>query len=80
MRIQVLDEAENDLQDVREFNNRQESGVGGYFAAAHFRAAGQRHTKSTSGCFFAQTSSRHRLGLGEPGACAGREFRVPLNP
>ena len=34
MRIQVLDEAENDLQDGRDFYDRQEAGVGGYFAAA----------------------------------------------
>lgn len=34
MRIQVLDEAEDDLQDGREFYDRQEPGVGDYFAAA----------------------------------------------
>ncbi len=34
MRIQVLDEAEDDLQDGREFYDRLESGVGDYFAAA----------------------------------------------
>jgi hypothetical protein len=33
VRIQVLDEAEDDLQDGREFYDRQESGVGDYFAA-----------------------------------------------
>ena len=32
MRIQVLDEAEDDLQDGREFYDRQEAGVGDYFA------------------------------------------------
>lgn len=30
MKIQVLDEAEDDLQDGREFYNRQELGVGDY--------------------------------------------------
>ena len=34
MRIQILDEAEHDLQDGREFYDRQEPGVGDYFAAA----------------------------------------------
>ena len=34
MRIQVLDEAEEDLRDGREFYERQEPGVGDYFAAA----------------------------------------------
>lgn len=34
MRIQVLDEAEDDLQDGRQFYNRQGTGVGAYFAAA----------------------------------------------
>ena len=34
MRIQVLDEAEYDLQDGREFYDRQELGVGDYFAAS----------------------------------------------
>ena len=34
MRIQVLDEAEDDLQHGREFYDRQEPGVGDYFAAA----------------------------------------------
>jgi plasmid stabilization system protein ParE len=34
VRIQLLDEAEKDLQDGREFYNRQEPGVGDYFAAA----------------------------------------------
>lgn len=34
MRIQVLDEAEDDLQDGRRFYDRQEPGVGEYFAAA----------------------------------------------
>ena len=34
MRIHVLDEAEDDLRDGREFYERQESGVGDYFAAA----------------------------------------------
>ncbi len=34
MRIQVLDEAEDDLQNGREFYDRQELGVGDYFAAA----------------------------------------------
>jgi hypothetical protein len=34
VRIQVLDEAEDDLQDGREFSNRQEPAVGDYFAAA----------------------------------------------
>ncbi len=34
MRIQALDEAENDLQEGREFYDRQEPGVGDYFAAA----------------------------------------------
>lgn len=34
MKIQVLDEAEDDLQDGREFYDRQEPGVGDYFAAA----------------------------------------------
>ncbi len=33
MRIQVLDEAEDDLQDGRDFYDRQELGVGDYFAA-----------------------------------------------
>ena len=34
VRIQVLDEAEDDLQDGRRFYDRQEPGVGDYFAAA----------------------------------------------
>jgi hypothetical protein len=34
VRIQALDEAENDLQEGREFYDRQEPGVGDYFAAA----------------------------------------------
>ena len=34
MRIQVLDEAEDDLQSGRQFYDRREPGVGGYFAAA----------------------------------------------
>jgi plasmid stabilization system protein ParE len=34
VKIQVLDEAEDDLQDGREFYERQEPGVGDYFAAA----------------------------------------------
>ena len=34
MKIEVLDEAEDDLQDGREFYDRQEPGVGVYFAAA----------------------------------------------
>lgn len=34
MRIHVLDEAEDDLQDGREFYEGQEPGVGDYFAAA----------------------------------------------
>ncbi len=34
MRIQVLDEAEDDLQNGRDFYDRQEAGVGDYFAAA----------------------------------------------
>ena len=34
MRIQVLDEAEDDLQNGRDFYDRQERGVGDYFAAA----------------------------------------------
>jgi plasmid stabilization system protein ParE len=34
VRIQILDEAEKDLQDGREFYDRQEPGVGDYFAAA----------------------------------------------
>ena len=34
MRIQVLDEAEDDLPAGREFYDRQEPGVGDYFAAA----------------------------------------------
>jgi len=34
VRIQVLDEAEEDLQDGREFYDRLEPGVGDYFAAA----------------------------------------------
>lgn len=34
MRIQVLDEAEEDLRAGREFYERQEPGVGDYFAAA----------------------------------------------
>jgi len=34
VRIQVLDEAEDDLQDGREFYEGQEPGVGDYFAAA----------------------------------------------
>jgi hypothetical protein len=34
VRIQVLDEAEDDLQDGREFYDRQEPGVGDYLAAA----------------------------------------------
>jgi hypothetical protein len=34
VRIQVLDEAEDDLQDGRDFYDRQERGVGEYFATA----------------------------------------------
>jgi plasmid stabilization system protein ParE len=34
VKIQVLDEAEDDLQDGRKFYDRQEPGVGDYFAAA----------------------------------------------
>jgi hypothetical protein len=34
VRIQILREAEDDLQDGREFYDRQELGVGGYFASA----------------------------------------------
>jgi len=34
VRILVLDEAEDDLRDGREFYDRQEAGVGDYFAAA----------------------------------------------
>ena len=34
MRIQILDEAEEDLLNGREFYDRQEPGVGEYFAAA----------------------------------------------
>jgi hypothetical protein len=34
VRIQILDEAEADLQDAREFYERQERGVGDYFAVA----------------------------------------------
>jgi hypothetical protein len=34
VRIQILDEAEDDLQDGREFYDRQEPGLGDYFAAA----------------------------------------------
>ena len=34
MRIQVLDEAEDDLQNGRKFYDRQDAGVGDYFAAA----------------------------------------------
>ncbi len=34
MKLQVLDEAEDDLQDGHEFYDRQEPGVGDYFAAA----------------------------------------------
>ncbi len=34
MRIQILDEAEDDLRNGREFYDRQELGVGDYFAAA----------------------------------------------
>ena len=34
MRIQVLEEAEEDLRDGREFYERQKPGVGDYFAAA----------------------------------------------
>ena len=34
MKIQVLDEAEEDLRAGREFYERQEPGVGDYFAAA----------------------------------------------
>jgi hypothetical protein len=34
VKIQVLDEAEDDLQDGREFYDRQEPGVGDYFAVA----------------------------------------------
>jgi hypothetical protein len=34
VRIQILDEAEEDLQDGRAFYDRQEPGVGDYFAAA----------------------------------------------
>ena len=34
MRIQVLDEAEDDLQNGRRFYDRQGPGVGAYFAAA----------------------------------------------
>jgi hypothetical protein len=34
VRIQVLDEAEDDLQNGRSFYDRQEPGIGDYFAAA----------------------------------------------
>jgi len=34
VRIQVLDEAEDDLQNGRQFYDRQGPGVGAYFAAA----------------------------------------------
>jgi plasmid stabilization system protein ParE len=34
VRIQLLDEAEQDLQEGREFYDRQQPGVGDYFAAA----------------------------------------------
>ncbi len=34
MSIQILDEAEDDLHDGREFYDRQAPGVGDYFAAA----------------------------------------------
>lgn len=34
MRIQVLDEAEDDLQEGRDFYERQAPGVGDYFAAS----------------------------------------------
>ena len=34
MRIHILDEAEDDLRDGREFYDRQETSVGDYFAAA----------------------------------------------
>ena len=34
MRIQILDGAEDDLEDGREFYDRQEPGVGDYFAVA----------------------------------------------
>jgi hypothetical protein len=34
VRIQILDEAEDDLQDGRDFYDRLEPGVGDYFAAA----------------------------------------------
>ena len=34
MSIQILDEAEDDLQDGREFYDRQAPGIGDYFAAA----------------------------------------------
>lgn len=34
MSIQILDEAEDDLHDGREFYDRQAPGVGNYFAAA----------------------------------------------
>jgi hypothetical protein len=34
VKIQVLDEAEDDLEDGRAFYERQESGVGDYFIAA----------------------------------------------
>lgn len=34
VRIQILDEAEDDLQDGRKFYDRQEQGVGDYFAVA----------------------------------------------
>ena len=34
VKIQVLDEAEDDLHDGREFYERQEPGVGDYFTAA----------------------------------------------
>jgi len=34
VRIQILDEADYDLQDGRDFYDRKEDGVGDYFAAA----------------------------------------------
>ena len=34
MKIRVLDEAEDDLHEGREFYERREPGIGGYFAAS----------------------------------------------
>ena len=42
VRIQVLDEAEDDLQNGREFYDRQERGVGEYFAASLAAICGLR--------------------------------------